>query len=296
MEDAYHGATEATDALSPGELRGDEIAAHVRTLIAPDCYRGEFRDADAGARYAEDADRAIAALGDAGLGTAAFMVDAGFCSNGILDAPEGYLAAVAKKVRAAGGLFIADEVQSGFGRMGSHIWGFQAHGAEADIITLGKPVGNGYPLGVVITRPEILAAFTQRSGYFSTFGGNPVACAAGLAVLEVLAREGLMANARDSGDYLRSGVRELAARYPLIGDVRGRGLLTGVELVRDAATLEPAKRETVAVINHMRQNGVLVGQEGVFGNVLKIRPPMAFSRDNADFLIAALGRAVAAQP
>ena len=222
------------------------------------------------------------------------MVDPGFCTNGILDAPDGYLAAVAEKTRAAGGLFIADEVQSGFGRMGSHIWGYQAHGALADIVTLGKPVGNGYPLGVVITRPEILAAFTARTGYFSTFGGNPVACAAGHAVLEVLERQDLMANARDSGDYLRRGLRELAQRYPLIGDVRGRGLLTGVELVRDGATLEPAKRETVAVMNHMRHTGVLVGREGYFGNVLKIRPPMVFSRDNADFLIAALDRAVEA--
>ena len=293
MEDAYHGATEATDALSPGDLRGDEIAAHVRTLAAPDRYRGEFREADAGARYAEDADRAIGALQQAGLGVAAFMVDPGFCSNGILDAPDGYLAAVVEKTRSAGGLFIADEVQSGFGRMASHMWGYQALGvAEADIVTLGKPVGNGYPLGVVITRPEILAAFTARTGYFSTFGGNPVACAAGLAVLEVLEREDLLANARDAGDYLRDGIRDLAEQFPLIGDVRGRGLLTGVELVRDRVSLEPAKQESVAVMNHMRQIGVLVGREGYFGNVLKIRPPLVFSRDNADLLIAALGRAV----
>lgn len=292
MEDAYHGATEATDALSPGDRRGNEIAAHVRTLAAPDCYRGEFRGPDAGARYGEDADRAIAELDQAGLGTAAFMLDSGFCTNGILVAPDGYMAAVVDKTRAAGGLFIADEVQSGFGRMGSHMWGYQSYGVEADMITLGKPVGNGYPLGVVITRPEILAAFTERTGYFSTFGGNPVACAAGLAVLEVLEREDLMANAQDAGDYLRDGFCELAERLPLIGNVRGRGLLTGVELVRDRETLEPAKDETVAVMNHMRENGVLVGREGYFGNVLKIRPPLVFNRDGADILIAALGRAV----
>ena len=297
MEDAYHGATEATDALSPGDLRGGDIAAHVRTLVSPDVYRGEFRDGDAGARYAADAGRAIAALDAAGLGTAAFMVDSGFCTNGILEAPDGYLAAVVEKTRAAGGLFIADEVQSGFGRMGSHIWGCQSYGVEADIVTLGKPVGNGYPLGVVITRPEILAAFTERNSYFSTFGGNPVACAAGLAVLDVLEREDLMANAMDTGDYLRAGFRDLAQGNPLIGDVRGRGLLTGVELVRNRASQEPAKRETVAVMNHMRDNGVLVGREGCFGNVLKIRPPMVLTRGNADYLIAALGRAVEeAQP
>ncbi|MCH8242355.1 MAG: aminotransferase class III-fold pyridoxal phosphate-dependent enzyme, partial [Planctomycetes bacterium] len=245
-------------------------------------------------RTTADADRAIASLDESGQGTAAVMIDSSFINHGIIDVPEGYLAAVVEKVRAAGGVFIADEVQAGFGRMGSHMWGCQSHGVEAEIVTLGKPIGNGLALGAVIATPEILASFTERSGYFSTFGGNPVACAAGSAVLDVIEREELLANAVETGEYLRTGLRTLAQRHPLIGDVRGSGMLAGVELVRDRATLEPAKEETKRVINHLKENGVLVGREGHFGNVLKIRPPMVFNRDNADTLIAALGEAVAA--
>ena len=296
LEGAYHGGTDAIDALSPSERPAEALASHVRTLAMPDTYRGEFRaDApDAARRYADDADRAIASLAGAGLGAAALMIDSSFCNGGILDVPEGYLAAVVDKVRAAGGLFIADEVQAGFGRMGSHMWGCQAHGVEAEIVTLGKPIGNGLALGAVITTPEILASFTADSGYFSTFGGNPVACAAGGAVLDVIEREDLLANAVDVGGYLRAGLRSLVQRHALIGDVRGSGMLAGVELVRDRATLEPAKEDTKRVMNHMRDDGVLVGREGRFGNVLKIRPPMVFKRAHADRLVEALDAAVGA--
>ena len=294
LEKAYHGGTDAIDAFSPLDRPVDEIPAHIRTIVTPDTYRGEFRGDDAAERYAADADRAIAELDEAGYGVGAVMIDSSFINHGIIDVPEGYLKSVVDKVRAAGGVFIADEVQAGFGRMGSHMWGCQTHGVEAEIVTLGKPIGNGLALAAVITTPEILASFTEKTGYFSTFGGNPVACAAGNAVLDVIEDEQLLANAMETGEYLRQGLRALAQRHPMIGDVRGAGMIAGVELVRDRATLEPAKEETKRVINAMKEKGVLVGREGYHGNVLKIRPPMVFKPDNADFLIEALDEAVAA--
>ena len=293
IERAYHGGTDAIEAFSPEDRPAEEIAPHIRTIRAPDTYRGDHRGGDAAARYAADAERAIAELEAAGYGVGAVMIDSSFVNHGILDVPEGYLKRVVDKVRAAGGLFIADEVQAGFGRAGSHMWGCQAHGVEGDIVALGKPIGNGLALGAVVTTPEILAAFTEQTGYFSTFGGNPVACAAGDAVLDVIEDQQLLAKATATGDHLRRGLRALAQRQPMIGDVRGRGLVAGVELVRDRASQEPAKPETKRVINTMKDRGVLVGREGTFGNVLKIRPPMVFTPDNADFLITALDEAIA---
>ena len=293
LEGAYHGGTDAIDAFSPGDLPADKIAAHIRTIATPDTYRGEFRGADAAGRYAADADRAIAALDQAGLGVGAVMFDTSFVNHGVIDVPEGYLKAVVDKVRAAGGVFIADEVQAGFGRMGSHMWGCQSHGVEAEILTLGKPIGNGLALGAIITTPEILASFTADTGYFSTFGGNPVACAAGSAVLDVIEREDLLANARDVGAYLREGIRQIGQKHAIVGDVRGAGMLAGVELVRDPATLEPARAETKRLLDLMKDNGVLVGREGTHRNVLKIRPSMVFKRDNADQLVDALDRSLA---
>ncbi|HWA45272.1 MAG TPA: aminotransferase class III-fold pyridoxal phosphate-dependent enzyme [Hypericibacter adhaerens] len=296
MENAYHGGTEAVAALSPYGVPASDVAPHVRTLEAPDLYRGRFRASDPGAAsgYAEAADRALASLMAAGHRPAAAMIDSAFISSGILDLPKGYLQAVAEKVRAAGGLFIADEVQYGFGRSGSHFWGFDFQGAVPDIVTMGKPVGNGHPLGVVVTRREILKSFTDRTDYFSTFGGNPVSAAAGLAVLEVLEREGLQENARATGAYFRQGVEALMARHAAIGDVRGTGLVMGVELVRDRKTQEPAPDWTRRVANLMREQGVLIGTEGPRHNVLKIRPPLCFRREHADIAIEALDRALAA--
>jgi 4-aminobutyrate aminotransferase-like enzyme/Ser/Thr protein kinase RdoA (MazF antagonist) len=294
IEKAYHGGTDAIDAFSPADRPGDEIPGHIRTIVTPDTYRGEFRGDDAAARYAADADRAIAELNEAGYGVGAVMIESSFVNHGVLDIPTGYLKLVVDKVRAAGGVFIADEVQAGFGRMGSHMWSCQVRGVEAEIVALGKPIGNGLALGAIMTTPEILASFTEKTGYFSTFGGNPVACAAGSAVLDVIEDDQLLANAIATGDYLRQGLRVVAQRHPMIGDVRGMGMIAGVELVRDRVSQEPAKQETKRVINAMKEKGVLVGREGYFGNVLKIRPPMVFKPDNADFLIAVLDEAVAA--
>ncbi len=280
MEDAYHGWTEAVDALSPISAPERPLHAHVRTLPAP----------GAGNTGARDAGRAIASLGEAGLAPAAFVIDPSFCTNGIVDAPEGYLVDVFATVKAAGGLCVADEVQAGFGRPGSHFWGFETHGAVPDIVTLGKPIGNGFPLGVVVTRRAIMDAFMDSTSFFSTFGGNNVACAAGLAVLDVIGDEKLQANAAAVGDQVKDGLLRLMEQHSLIGAVRGRGLLLGVELVRDRVSRAPAIAETKKLMNLMRDEGVLVGNEGRHGNVLKLRPPMPFGPDHAELLLDALDR------
>ncbi len=294
MDFAYHGVSEAIDAFSPSNAPAHWSAPHVRLLPAPDVYRGPYGadEADVGARYAALAEGPIAELQEAGLGVAALMVDSAFMTNGILDAPPGYLQGVVKRVRAAGGLFIADEVQSGFGRMGPSFWGHRHHGVEPDFITIGKPAGNGYPLGVVITRPEILSHFLQFGPFFSTFGGNNVAGAAGMAVLDVIRDEKLLENARDVGAHFRKGLSGLMSKHALIGDVRGVGLATGVELVHDRTSKTPAGDVMHRLLNLIRDEGALVGGEGILGNVLKIRPPIVFSRDNADFAVAAIDRAL----
>jgi len=289
VEGAYHGTTEATHALSPWEREGD-IADHVRALPTPDVYRGAFRrdEPRLGARLAAAADEAVASLAEAGLAPAAFFVDPTLSSSGIHVAPEGWLAGVFERIRAAGGLCVADEVQSGFGRMGGPFWGFEMHGVVPDIVTLGKPIGNGYPLAAVVTTPEIAASLAEEGEFFSTFGGNPVACAAGLAVLEVIEREGLVEQARRVGTLLREGLESLAGDHAWIGDVRGAGLFLGVELVRDRVSQQPATHETRRVLEGMRERGVLVGSEGPHRNVVKIRPPLVFEASHAARLLEAL--------
>jgi 4-aminobutyrate aminotransferase-like enzyme len=296
LRDAYHGITDAVFEFSP-EMRDDaDLAPHVAAIPAPDDYRGPHRrgEPDLGERYAAYADQAIEALRKRGHELAALYIDPGLMSSGVLEAPEGYLPALFERVHAAGGLCVADEVQSGFGRMGTHLWGFEALGGAPDIVTLGKPIGNGHPLAALVTRPEILRSLTMQTDVFSTFGGNTVACAVGLAVLDVLEREGLRESALRVGAHLKARLRALAERHPLIGDVRGSGLILGVELVRDRESLEPAAREAHAVMNRMREDGVLVGLTGSHGNVLKIRPPLAFGESDADALADALDRAIVA--
>ena len=294
QEFAYHGITEAIDALSPSALLAATMPPHVRTLMAPDGYRGLYRDGtpDMGALYAEDTDRAIAALAESSLKPAAVIIENAFMTNGILPPCPGYVASVFAKVRAAGGLCISDEVQSGFGRMGAHFWGFQHHGVTPDFITIGKPAGNGHPIGVVLTRPEILDHFQQQTAFFSTFGGNNVSCAAGLAVLDEIRDRDLVRNAATTGAHFKAGLQRLKDRFAIIGDVRGTGLGLGIELVRDRATLEPAPVEVKRLVNLMRDEGLLAGSEGVHGNIIKMRPPLVFSTDDADFALHALERAL----
>lgn len=295
MDFAYHGITEAIDAFSPANDPKGRIQPHIRTLPAPDGYRGPYRhgEAELGPRYAALAEAPIADLKAKGLGLGAFMLDSAFMTNGILPPVPGYVAGVVERVRAAGGLFIADEVQSGFGRMGTHFWGHRHHGVVPDFITIGKPAGNGHPIGAVITRRDLAARFFDDSAFFSTFGGNNVSCAAGLAVMEVIEREGLVANAAEAGDRLRSGLKALMDKHSIIGEVRGIGLATGVELVLDRKTLAPAPAETRRLISLIRDQGLLVGSEGVLGNVLKIRPPLVFRPAHADIAVAAIDRALA---
>jgi len=290
---AYHGNTTAVAAFSPEELPERRTPEWVATVPAPDVYNGPFRGEDASARYAATLDQALAALAERGHGPAAFFVDTIWSSDGIFAAPAGYLADAWQRVRAAGGVCVADEVQAGFARTGDHFWGFESQGVVPDIVTLGKPMGNGHPLAAVITTPDIAERFAGASEYFNTFGGNPVSCAAGLAVLDVIEQEALQENARVTGAYLRQALGGLQSRHAAIGDVRGAGLFAGVELVRDRGTREPAPAIARAVMNGMRGEGVLVGRTGVADNVLKIRPPLVFTRQHADRLVEVMDRVLA---
>jgi 4-aminobutyrate aminotransferase-like enzyme/Ser/Thr protein kinase RdoA (MazF antagonist) len=286
VEDAYHGWTKAVGALSPSNKPQAPLAAHVRTIPAPDRYRNAHENPDELlAHYGECVDQAIESLAKAGLQPALCIVDAAFCSNGVLEPLPGYLAMLFAKVRQAGGLCVADEVQSGFGRMGCDMWGFNLHGVLPDIVTLGKPMANGYPMGAVITRPEIFAAVSKGGSIFATFGGNNVAAAAASAVLDVLDHDGLLDNSATVGRYLRSGIETLASQHEIIGDIRASGLMLGVELVLDRQRKTPAPRETDRLLQKMADAGVLMGSDGRYGNVLKIRPPLVFTKEHTDFFL-----------
>ncbi len=289
---AYHGLTQATHALSPEEWGRAERPAHVATVPAPDGYRGAWRREQDGwaEQYAARIDEAVRALG--GRGLAAMYIDPAFTADGILLPPPGYLREAARRVRAAGGLLVADEVQAGHGRSGHGLWSFQASGIEPDLVVMGKPMGNGFPVAALVVRSGLLAAVPAETELFSTFGGNPVACAAALAVLDVIADEQLIPNAAVTGAYLRQELRALAGRHPLIGDVRGDGLLLGVDLVADRETRTPATGAARSVTEAMRERGVLIAAAGPGGNVLKIRPPLVFRREHADLLLETLDEAL----
>jgi 4-aminobutyrate aminotransferase-like enzyme len=252
---------------------------------APDPYGHPTNDV--GARFAEDVAKAIADLKRNGVKFAGLLVDSIFSSDGIYTDPAGFLKQAVDVVHKAGGLFISDEVQPGFGRTGTAMWGFQRHSVEPDIVTMGKPMGNGFPVGGVVTRPEILESLCETTGYFNTFGGNPVAAAAGLAVLDVIEYEGLIENAREIGGHLRAGLHEIAGRHPGIGDVRSAGLFIGIEFSLPATT-EPDPAAASYAINALKERGVLIGATGAYGNVLKVRPPLCFARDNVDFFVETL--------
>ena len=288
MEDAYHGITEVIREFSPAHP-DTVLPSHLRGLVVPDPYRGPYRDKEAGiaTKYADDADRAIGELASDGHGLAAFMIDSAFCSSGIPDVPDGYMQAVEKHVRDAGGLMICDEVQSGFGRMGQW-WGHEHHGVKADFVTMGKPVANGHPFGVIVTTSDILNEFIDKTSFFSTFGGNTVSCAAANAVLDVIERDELIENGIAVGNYMREQLRELAGTQELIGDVRGHGMLAGLEFVTDRESREPATNEVFALLELMRQRQILIGREGSFGNILKLRPPLVFEKKHVDLMISAL--------
>jgi 4-aminobutyrate aminotransferase-like enzyme len=289
---AYHGVTAAIAQASPSLGKFVQLGDAVRTVPAPDSYR--FAPDAIGTAFALGVRDAIADLKAHGLRPAALMVDTVFSSDGIYTDPPGVLAEAVAAIRDAGGVFIADEVQAGLGRTGDAMWGFQRHGVVPDIVTMGKPLGAGYPLAGLTVRPEVLAAFGRECRYFNTFGGNPVAMAAGMAVMDVIERDGLVANAQHVGRYLRAGLSELATRHTLIGDVRGAGLFIGVELVTDRSTKTPATADTVRVVNALREHGVLLSSTGEHANTLKIRPPLVFSEANADLLVDTLNEVLMA--
>jgi 4-aminobutyrate aminotransferase-like enzyme len=284
-ETAYHGNTAAVTNLSPSARPGQPLPPHVRTVPAPEMFRGPA--GDPGKRFAESVGRAIADLEQSGFGFAGLMVDTIFSSDGVYADPPGFLAAAVKLIHERQGLFIADEVQPGFGRTGAGLWGFTRHSVVPDIVTMGKPMGNGFPMGGIATRATLLDRFAAEVKYFNTFGGNPVAAAAGLAVLDVIRDEELVKNANRVGGYLMKGLREIGNRHMQIGDVRGSGLFIGLELVGDRDAKEPAPEIASQLINRLRHRGILIGAAGRWGNTLKIRPPLCFTRDNADMFIAA---------
>jgi 4-aminobutyrate aminotransferase-like enzyme len=286
-EAAYHGNTAAVTAISPVSFKRGAPPAHVRVIPAPRADPASHEAA--GAAFARHVQAAIDDLNRAGLGCAALIVDTIFSSDGIYADPPGLLVDAVDRVHRAGALFIADEVQPGFGRTGESFWGFSRHAVAPDIVTMGKPMGNGYPMGAVATRPDILDAFSATVGYFNTFAGTPAAAAIGLAVLDVIDEEGLMANARAVGAELAAGLRDLQRSHPLIRDVRGAGLYLGVELGADATL-------AARIINGLRERRVLIGAAGRDGNVLKIRPPLCFSALQANTLITALGETLSALP
>lgn len=283
---AYHGTSWAisqiTSCYQSGEERGDNIV----TVPAPDSYRGLYADdPQAAEKYAGHLHAAIEKLAQNGHRPAAFVVDTIFSNEGLPTVPPGYLAKAVEIVRDAGGLFVADEVQPGFGRLGTHFWGFESHGVIPDIATMGKPMGNGYPISALVTSEAIIESFQKTSHYFNTFGGTPVACAAALAVLDVIEKENLQAGALDTGNYIIARLREMATHREIIGDVRGSGLFIGIDLVRDRDSREPATVETDKIVNLLREQQVLIHSTGRHDNVLKIRPPIVFSKENADLLL-----------
>ena len=278
---AYHGVTSALAEISPSLATGLPTASHVRLVDAPDSYRkkGDF---------VTSVKAALLDMQAQGIKPAALLLDSIFSSDGVFSPANGELAAAAQCVRDAGGLYIADEVQPGFGRTGGQRWGFARDNVIPDLVTLGKPMGNGHPVAAVVGRSALFDQFGRQQRYFNTYGGNPVSCRAAHAVLRVLREEDLQANASRVGDYLKQGLQTLAERHQLIGDIRGEGLFIGVELVTDRYTQAPATACAASVVNGLRRRQVLISATGPKANILKIRPPLVFAKEHADLLLERL--------
>lgn len=286
----YHGNTTAVAHLSRTNIPATGDGSNIRHVPAPDSYRplgGQAGMAHALAFAAKVAE-AIDDLNASGHGFAGIILCPAFLNEGFPMLDKGWLDPVAALVRKAGGLFIADEVQPGFGRNGQAFWGHQRIGVTPDIVTMGKPMGNGHPIAGVVTSLEIMTAFRKGFRYFNTFGGNPVSCAAAMAVLDVLRDEGLQDNARTVGAYAKAGLTKLAEKHEAIGDIRGYGLFFGAEMVTDRALKTPAPKFTTRIANEMRQRGILMNKLGIHDNTLKIRPPMPFSIADADQMLHTL--------
>ena len=293
VDAAYHGNTAGLIDISAYKNQGPGgrgPGEYVSTVPLPDTYRGEIKAdaANPGEQYARFVQQAIEQLAAKKRKPAAFICESLPGCGGQIVLPGGYLKSAYAHVRAFGGVCIADEVQVGFGRMGDTFWGFELQDVVPDIVTLGKPIGNGHPLAAVITTREIAEAFNNGMEYFNSFGGNPVSCAVGMAVLDVIEQEHLQTNAKLVGDYLKQELRNLQAQYPIIGDVRGHGLYLGAELISDSQNLEPASKEAEIITNRMRDSGVLLSTDGPLHNVLKIKPPMVINGKNVDYMMERL--------
>lgn len=289
---AYHGVTAAAAEISPSLGVNERLGVHVRTVTPP-----EVDEADAGAAgqaFALRVERAITDLRRHGTATAAVVMDSLFSSDGLVPDPAGFLAPVVSVAHAAGALFVADEVQAGFGRTGQAMWGYQRHGIEPDLVTMGKPMGNGVPISGVAARPELIERFGNEIRYFNTFGANSIAIAAASAVLDVLEREDLVAHASEIGGYLLTGLGRLAGEHEALRNVRGAGLYVSADVV-DPATGAPDASEARRIVNALRERRVLISAAGASASALKIRPPLPFGRDHADEVLSALDAVLAAR-
>jgi len=286
----YHGNTNACVEISSYKFdsrAGTGAAPHIHVIPIPDTYRGLYRadDPHAGSKYASHVKEAIEKMQTEKKNPAAMIFESVISCGGQVELPAGFLMEAYRHVRSAGGVCIADEVQTGCGRAGDYYWAFQQHEVVPDIVTIGKPIGNGHPLGVVVTTQEIADAFNNGMEYFNTFGGNPVSCAVGLQVLNIIKDEGLQQNAKVVGDYLKAGLQNLMNKFPIIGDVRGPGLFIGFELVKDRESRAPATEQASYLANRMRDKGILMSTDGPYNNVMKIKPPIIFSTADSDFLL-----------
>lgn len=291
LDHAYHGNTTTLIDISPYKHNGPGglgAPGWVHKVPLPDLYRGPYRSDNeaASSKYSQHVNEVIESLSSRGL--CGFIAESLPSVGGQIVLPDGYLNEVYEAVRRAGGVCIADEVQTAYGRTGTHFWGFEKYAVVPDIVVLGKPIGNGHPIGAVITTREIADSFNNGMEYFSTFGGNNVSCAIGREVLKVVEEERLQAHAELVGRQMLGGLHELMSRHELVSDVRGSGMFLGVELVKSRETREPASEEAGVVVNALREVGILLGTDGPFHNVIKIRPPMPFSEKDGERLVESL--------
>lgn len=288
---AYHGLTAEVSSFSPSLGVGVPLGPNVRVIDAPDALRYSSDTVSLEDHLREQVRSAIADLHRHGIGVAAFIADSIFSSDGVYAGPTGFLRPIVEEIHAAGGLYIADEVQPGFGRTGEEWWGFQRHGIIPDIVTIGKPMGNGIPVAAAIFKPELLVDFGKNIRYFNTFGGNSVAIAAAQAVLDVIREEALLPNALEVGNKIVSELKAFSQDVEQVAEVRGSGLFIGVDLVTDRSTLSPNGSAATEIVNSLRRDRILISACGAQGNVLKLRPPMPFSSNDADRLLEGMEKA-----
>ena len=292
---SYHGNSTALAEMTTALPAPEALAPYIRSIAIPDTL--SVGPGDGARQDIDPLDRlraAIESLQREGHGVAAILFDTIFSTEGLLSVPANFVRDAAALVRAAGGFVIADEVQPGLGRTGEAMWGYKAHGIVPDFVTMGKPMGNGHPVGCMVTRSDLLNHFTSKALYFNTFGGNPVSCAAGMAVLDVIEQEQLVANAHAVGAYLSDQLKALQTKHSVVANVRGRGLFFGLELTKGSQGSDPATEETVRLVNYAKDQGVLISKIGPHENVLKMRPPMPFGTEHADILVAVLDDALSA--